>query len=59
MALTFCKELSMTSLAYFICQHRLDHFQNLLRTILQPFAPAEQIEIRLQDAFTESPWVIV
>jgi len=59
MALAYAKNLSKTSLADFIRQHRLDHFQNLLRTVLQPFAPAQQIETCLQDVFSVSPWAIV
>jgi len=59
MALAYCKNLSKTSLADFIRQHRLQHFQKLLRTVLQPFAPAQQIETCLQDVFSASPWAIV
>ncbi len=59
MALAYSQNLSKTSLADFIRQHRLDHFQNLLRTVLQPFAPAQQIETCLQDVFSVSPWAIV
>jgi hypothetical protein len=59
MALAYCKNLSKTSLADFIRQHRLEHFQMLLRTILQPFAPDKHIETCLQDAFSASPWAII
>jgi hypothetical protein len=59
MALAYCKNLSRASLADFIRQHRLDHFQNLLRTVLHPFAPAQQIETCIQDVFAASPWAIV
>ena len=59
MALANSKNLSKTSLADFIRQHRLEHFRNLLRTVLQPFAPAQQIETCLQDVFSLSPWAIV
>jgi hypothetical protein len=59
MALAYSKNLSKAPLADFIRQHRLEHFQNLLRTVLQPFAPAQQIETCLQDVFSVSPWAIV
>jgi len=59
MALAYTHNLSKTALAHFIRQHRLDHFQNLLRNVLQPFAPAYQIETCLQDVFSVSPWAIV
>jgi len=59
MALAYCKNLSKTSLADFIRQHRLEHFQMLLRTVLQPFAPAQQIETCLQEVFALSPWAIL
>lgn len=59
MALAYSKNLPKSSLADFIRQHRLEHFQNLLRTVLQPFAPAQQIETCLQDVFSVSPWAIV
>ena len=58
-ALAYSKNLSKSSLADFLRQHRLEHFQNLLRTVLQPFAPAQQIETCLQDVFTVAPWAIV
>ena len=58
-ALASSQNLSKTSLADFIRQHRLEHFRNLLRTVLQPFAPAQQIETCLQDVFSVSPWAIV
>jgi len=59
MALAYSKNLPKSSLADFIRQHRLEHFQNLLRTVMQPFAPAQQIETCLQDVFSVSPWAIV
>jgi hypothetical protein len=59
MALAYCNNLSKTSLADFIRQHRLEHFQNLLRTVLQPFAQPQQIETCLQEVFAVSPWAIV
>lgn len=59
LALAYSKNLSKTSLADFIRQHRLEHFRNLLRTVLQPFAPAQEIETCLQDVFSLSPWAIV
>jgi len=59
LALAYPKNLSKTSLADFIRQHRLEHFQNLLRTVLQPFASAQQIETCLQDVCSVSPWAIV
>ncbi len=58
-ALAYRTNLSKTSLADFIRQHRLEHFQNLLRTVLQSFAPAQQIETCLQEVFSLSPWAIV
>jgi sortase A len=57
-ALAYSKNLSKTSLADFIRQHRLEHFRNLLRTVLQPFASVQQIETCLQDVFSVSPWAI-
>jgi hypothetical protein len=59
MALAYSKNLSKASLADFIRQHRLEHFQNLLRSVLQPFAQPQQIETCLQDVFAASPWAIV
>jgi len=59
MALAYSKNLSKASLADIIRQHRLEHFQNLLRTILQPFAEGPQIETCLQNAFSVSPWAII
>jgi hypothetical protein len=59
MALAYPKTPSQASLADFIRQHRLEHFQNLLRTVLQPFATAQQIETCLQAVFAVSPWAIV
>ena len=59
MALAYAKNLSRVPLADFIRQHRLDHFQNLLRTVLAPFATTQQIETCLQDVFSLSPWAII
>ena len=59
MALAYSNNLSKTSLADFIRLHRLEHFQNLLRTVLQPFAQPQQIETCLQDVFAVSTWAIV
>jgi len=59
MALAYCKNLSKVPLADFIRQHRLEHFQKLLRSVFEPFAPAQQIEACLQDVFSASPWAIV
>ena len=59
MALAYSNNLSKSSLANFIRQHRLEHFQNLLRSVLQPFAQPQQIDTCLQDVFAVSPWAIV
>lgn len=59
MALAYSKSLSKTPLADFIRLHRLEHFQNLLRSVLQPFAQPQQIETCLQEVFAVSPWAIV
>jgi hypothetical protein len=59
MALAYSKSLSKTPLADFIRQHRLEHFQNLLRSVLLPFAQPQQIETCLQEVFAVSPWAIV
>ncbi len=59
LALAYSHNLSKASLADFIRQHRLEHFQSLLRMVLQPFAQPQQIETCLQDVFTASPWAVV
>lgn len=59
MAVAYCKNLSKVPLADFIRQHRLEHFQKLLRSVLLPFAPAQQIENCLQSVFSVSPWAVV
>jgi hypothetical protein len=59
MALAYNQNLPKASLADFIRQHRLNHFQTLLRTVLQPFAQPQQIETCLQDVFSVSPWAVV
>ncbi len=50
-AVAYCKTLSKARLADFIHQHHLQHFQKLLRSVLEPFAPAQPIETCLQDVF--------
>ena len=59
LALAYSHNLSKASLADFIRQHRLEHFQSLLRMVLQPFAQPQQIETCLQDVFAASPWAVV
>jgi hypothetical protein len=59
MALAYTKNPSKTCLADFIRQHRLEHFQTLLRSVLKPLAQPQQIETCLQDVFSASPWAIV
>ncbi|MGB8716865.1 MAG: transposase, partial [Rhodanobacteraceae bacterium] len=59
LALAYSYNPSKASLADFIRQHRLAHFQSLLRTVLLPFAQPQQIETCLQDVFTASPWAVV
>ena len=59
LALAYSHNPSKASLADFIRQHRLEHFQSLLRMVLQPFAQPQQIETCLQDVFTASPWAVV
>jgi len=59
MALAYTQNPSKASLADFIRQHRLEHFQTLLRSVLKPLAQPQQIETCLQDVFSASPWAIV
>ncbi|MFN2233573.1 MAG: transposase [Anaerolineales bacterium] len=59
MALAYKPGASRTTLADFIRLHRLEHFQHLLRSVLQPFAKPQQIEICMQEVFTASPWAII
>jgi len=59
MALAYNSSSSRMILADFIRLHRLEHFQNLLRSVLRPYAKPKQIETCLQDVFTASPWAIV
>ena len=59
MALDYSKNLSKSSLADFIRQHHLEHFQKLLHSVLQPFIPPQQIEVCLQAMFSASPWAIL
>jgi hypothetical protein len=59
MALAYNSSSSRMILADFIRLHRLEHFQNLLRSVLRPYAKPKQIETCLQEVFTASPWAIV
>jgi hypothetical protein len=59
MALAYSQNLPKATLADFIRQHRLEHFQSLLRTVLQPFAQPQQIETCLQDVFATSTWTVL
>jgi hypothetical protein len=59
LALAYQTDQPRASLADFIRQHRLAHFQNLLRTVLKPFAQPEQIESCLAAVFAVSPWAVV
>ena len=59
MALAYSKHTPRTSLADFIRLHRLEHFQDLLRSVLRPYAQPQQIETCVQEVFTASPWAIV
>ncbi len=59
MALAYNSSSSKATLADFIRLHRLEHFQMLLRSVLQPFAQPQQVESCLQEVFTTSPWAIV
>jgi hypothetical protein len=59
MALAYSANRSKATLADLIRLHRLEHFQNLLRSVLQPFAQPQQIETCLQQVFSASPWAIV
>ena len=59
MALAYTAKSSKATLADFIRLHRLEHFQMLLRSVLQPYAPLQQIETCVQEVFTASPWAIV
>jgi len=59
MALDYQPGASRTTLADFIRLHRLEHFQHLLRSVLQPYAKPQQIETCLQEVFSASPWAIV
>ena len=45
LALAYNKNLPKASLADFIRQHRLMHFQTLLRTVLKPLTQPQQIEM--------------
>jgi len=55
MALAYSRVPSKVPLANFIRQHRLEHFKNLLRSVLKPFAEPPQIETCLNEVFTASP----
>jgi len=59
MALAYRSSPSKATLADFIRQHRLEHFQSLLRSVLQTVAPSQQIETCLQKVFAVSPWAVV
>jgi hypothetical protein len=59
LALAYSQNPSKASLADFIRQHRLEHFQTLLRTVLKPLAQPQQIETCLQDVFAASPWAVI
>jgi hypothetical protein len=59
MALAYTKNPSKACLADFIRQHRLEHFQTLLRSVLTPLAQPQQIETCLRDVFSASPWAVV
>jgi hypothetical protein len=59
LALTYSKSLVMVPLADLIRQHRLEHFQNLLRFVLRRFAAPQQIEDCLQEVFATSSWAII
>jgi transposase len=59
MALAYSANRPKATLADFIRLHRLEHFQNLLRSVLQPFAQPQQIETCLQQVFSASPWATV
>jgi len=59
MALAYNSRAPKANLADLIRLHRLEHFQTLLRSVLQPFAQPQQIEHCLQEVFTVSPWAIV
>ena len=58
-ALAYSANRTKATLADFIRLHRLEHFQNLLRSVLQPFAQSQQIETCLQQVFSASPWATV
>jgi len=59
LALAYNHNLPKASLADFIRLHRLAHFQTLLRSVLQPFAQPQQIEMCLQQVIATSFWAIV
>ena len=59
MALAYSSSSSRTILADFIRLHRLEHFQNLMRSVLRPYAEPKQIETCMQEVFSASPWAIV
>lgn len=59
MALAYSIMPSKVPLADFIRQHRLEHFKNLLRSVLEPFAKPHQIETCLKEVFTASPQSII
>jgi len=59
MALAYSIVPSKVPLADFIRLHRLEHFKNLLRSVLEPFAKPHQIEACLKEVFTASPQSII
>ena len=59
MALAYSSTPSKATLADFIRQHRLEHFQSLLQSVLQTVAPSQQIETCLQKVFAVSLWAVV
>ena len=54
MALAYSIAPLKVPLADFIRQHRLEHFKNLLRSVLEPFAKQQQIEACFKEVFTTS-----
>jgi hypothetical protein len=59
MALAYSMAPSKVPLADFVRQHRLEHFKNLLRSVLEPFAKPHQIETCLKEVFTASPQAVI
>jgi hypothetical protein len=59
LAMAYTQNPTKASLADGIRQHRIAHFQNLLRSFLLPFVSSQQIEACLQEVFAASPWAII